>query len=173
LRARLRQAVRRAAAGTRHPGAHQKAAGEELLFGKLVKGGSVKVTRGRQVDFEIVEAQVPALPKPDEDGGGDVDRERSRRSKNSPQRRRGRRVFVSLRPLRRYFYTTESRMDNLDQSLWRRRGPRLLAPWRRTDGTGATLGVVLGRELVIHESAAWRPGVRRADGLRRHSASPQ
>src|SRR5690242_8328603 len=54
----------------------KKPLAEELLFGKLVKGGSVKVTlKDGKLDFEIVEAQLPALPKPDEDGGGDVDRE--------------------------------------------------------------------------------------------------
>ena len=54
----------------------KKPLAEELLFGKLVKGGSVKVTlKDGQLDFEIVEAQLPALPKPDEDGDGGVDRE--------------------------------------------------------------------------------------------------
>jgi ATP-dependent Clp protease ATP-binding subunit ClpA len=54
----------------------KKPLAEELLFGKLVKGGSVKVTlKDGKLEFDIVEAQVPALPKPDEDGGGDVDRE--------------------------------------------------------------------------------------------------
>ena len=49
---------------------------EELLFGKLVKGGSVKVTlKDGKLDFEIIEAQLQALPKPDEDGDGGVDRE--------------------------------------------------------------------------------------------------
>ena len=49
-----------------------------MLFrsGKLVKGGSVKVTmKDGKLDFEIVEATPPALPKPDEDGDGGVDRE--------------------------------------------------------------------------------------------------
>jgi ATP-dependent Clp protease ATP-binding subunit ClpA len=54
----------------------KKPLAEELLFGKLVKGGSVKVTlRDGKLDFEIIEAQLPALPKPDEDGDGGVDRE--------------------------------------------------------------------------------------------------
>src|SRR6516164_23461 len=54
----------------------KKPLAEELLFGKLVKGGSVKVTlKDGKLDFEIVEASVPALPKPDEDGDGGVDRE--------------------------------------------------------------------------------------------------
>ena len=44
-------------------------------------------------------------------------------------------------------------MGDLDRLLLRRRVERLLAPWRRTDGPGVTLGVVLGRELVVHESA--------------------
>ncbi len=54
----------------------KKPLAEELLFGKLVKGGSVKVTLSDgKLDFEIIEAQLPALPKPDEDGDGGVDRE--------------------------------------------------------------------------------------------------
>ena len=54
----------------------KKPLAEELLFGKLVKGGSVKVTmKDGKLDFEIIEAQVPALPKPDEDGDGGTDRE--------------------------------------------------------------------------------------------------
>ncbi len=54
----------------------KKPLAEELLFGKLVKGGSVKVTmKDGKLDFEIVEATPPALPKPDEDGDGGVDRE--------------------------------------------------------------------------------------------------
>jgi ATP-dependent Clp protease ATP-binding subunit ClpA len=54
----------------------KKPLAEELLFGKLVKGGAVKVTlKDGKLDFEIIEAQLPALPKPDEDGDGGVDRE--------------------------------------------------------------------------------------------------
>jgi ATP-dependent Clp protease ATP-binding subunit ClpA len=54
----------------------KKPLAEELLFGKLVKGGSVKVTmKDGKLEFEIIEAQPPALPKPDEDGDGGVDRE--------------------------------------------------------------------------------------------------
>jgi ATP-dependent Clp protease ATP-binding subunit ClpA len=54
----------------------KKPLAEELLFGKLVKGGSVKVTmKDGKLDFEIVEAALPALPKPDEDGDGGTDRE--------------------------------------------------------------------------------------------------
>jgi ATP-dependent Clp protease ATP-binding subunit ClpA len=50
----------------------KKPLAEELLFGKLVKGGSVKVTmKDDKLAFEIVEASVPALPKPEgEDEGG-------------------------------------------------------------------------------------------------------
>ena len=44
---------------------------EELLFGKLVMGGAVKVTlKENALYFDIVEAAVPALPKPE---GGDSD----------------------------------------------------------------------------------------------------
>ncbi len=54
----------------------KKPLAEELLFGRLMKGGSVKVTlKDSKLEFEITEASVPALPKPDEDGGGDSDRE--------------------------------------------------------------------------------------------------
>ena len=35
----------------------------------------------------------------------------------------------------------------------RRRAERLLAPWRATNGPGATIGIVLGNDLAIHESA--------------------
>ncbi|HEY2619608.1 MAG TPA: serine hydrolase domain-containing protein [Acetobacteraceae bacterium] len=44
-------------------------------------------------------------------------------------------------------------MKTLDTLLVCRRVERLLAPWRRTDGPGVTLGVVLGRELAAHDSA--------------------
>jgi ATP-dependent Clp protease ATP-binding subunit ClpA len=56
----------------------KKALAEELLFGKLVKGGAVKVTlKDNKLDFEITEAALPALPKPegDEDGGTDREQE--------------------------------------------------------------------------------------------------
>jgi len=53
----------------------KKPLAEELLFGKLVRGGAVKVTlREGKLEFEVVEAPVPALPKPDE-GGGEGERE--------------------------------------------------------------------------------------------------
>ena len=54
----------------------KKPLAEELLFGKLVKGGSVKVTlKDGKLEFECTEAAPPALPKPDEDGEGTGDRE--------------------------------------------------------------------------------------------------
>jgi ATP-dependent Clp protease ATP-binding subunit ClpA len=54
----------------------KKPLAEELLFGKLVGGGAVKVTmKDGKLDFEVVEAALPALPKPDEDGDGGSDRE--------------------------------------------------------------------------------------------------
>ena len=50
----------------------KKPLAEELLFGKLVKGGSVKVAlKDDKLDFEYTEASLPALPKPD----GDAERE--------------------------------------------------------------------------------------------------
>lgn len=54
----------------------KKPLAEELLFGRLVKGGSVRVTmKDGKLDFEIIEAALPALPKPDEDGGDGSDKE--------------------------------------------------------------------------------------------------
>jgi ATP-dependent Clp protease ATP-binding subunit ClpA len=54
----------------------KKPLAEELLFGRLVKGGSVKVTmKDGKLDFEIIEAALPALPKPDEEGGDGSDKE--------------------------------------------------------------------------------------------------
>jgi len=51
----------------------KKPLAEELLFGKLVKGGAVKVTlKDGALDFEITEPALPALPGPD--GEGDADR---------------------------------------------------------------------------------------------------
>ena len=48
----------------------KKPLAEELLFGRLVRGGAVKVTLAEgKLAFEISEAALPALPKPDEDGG--------------------------------------------------------------------------------------------------------
>jgi ATP-dependent Clp protease ATP-binding subunit ClpA len=56
----------------------KKPLAEELLFGKLVKGGAVKVTlKDNKLDFEMTEAALPALPKPegDEDGGSGKEEE--------------------------------------------------------------------------------------------------
>ncbi len=50
----------------------KKPLAEELLFGKLVKGGAVKVAlKDGMLDFEYTEAALPALPKPE----GDAERE--------------------------------------------------------------------------------------------------
>jgi ATP-dependent Clp protease ATP-binding subunit ClpA len=47
----------------------KKPLAEELLFGKLTKGGSVKVSmKDNKLEFEYVEAAVPALAKPEGDG---------------------------------------------------------------------------------------------------------
>ncbi|HTJ89171.1 MAG TPA: ATP-dependent Clp protease ATP-binding subunit ClpA [Acidocella sp.] len=47
----------------------KKPLAEELLFGKLVKGGSVKVTlKDGALAFEVTEAQLPALPRPESEG---------------------------------------------------------------------------------------------------------
>src|SRR3954469_23268913 len=56
----------------------KKPLAEELLFGKLVKGGAVKVTlKDNKLEFEFTEAALPALPKPegDEDGGAGKEEE--------------------------------------------------------------------------------------------------
>ncbi len=55
----------------------KKALAEELLFGRLVRGGAVKVTlKEGKLEFEVVEAPLPALPKPDEgEGDGGTERE--------------------------------------------------------------------------------------------------
>ena len=48
----------------------KKPLAEELLFGKLVKGGAVRVTlHDGKLAFDVVEAAVPALPKPEDDSG--------------------------------------------------------------------------------------------------------
>jgi ATP-dependent Clp protease ATP-binding subunit ClpA len=47
----------------------KKPLAEELLFGKLVKGGAVKVTvKDGKLAFDVTEAMPPALPKPEADG---------------------------------------------------------------------------------------------------------
>jgi ATP-dependent Clp protease ATP-binding subunit ClpA len=57
----------------------KKPLAEELLFGKLVKGGAVKVgLRDAALFFDYVEAAPPALPKPEEgngDGDGEAEKE--------------------------------------------------------------------------------------------------
>ena len=46
----------------------KKPLAEELLFGRLVKGGAVKVTlKDNKLDFEFAAVAVPALPKPDDE----------------------------------------------------------------------------------------------------------
>jgi ATP-dependent Clp protease ATP-binding subunit ClpA len=53
----------------------KKPLAEELLFGKLAKGGSVKVTmKDGKLDFEFTEAAVPVITGP-EDGDGTTERE--------------------------------------------------------------------------------------------------
>src|ERR1700722_9184571 len=47
----------------------KKPLAEELLFGKLVKGGAVKVTlKDGKLAFDVTEATLPALPRPEADG---------------------------------------------------------------------------------------------------------
>jgi ATP-dependent Clp protease ATP-binding subunit ClpA len=47
----------------------KKPLAEELLFGRLTKGGAVKVTmKEGKLDFEFIEAALPALPRPDGEG---------------------------------------------------------------------------------------------------------
>ena len=51
----------------------KKPLAEELLFGRLTKGGSVKVTlKDKALDFEVIEANTPASVKPESD---DTERE--------------------------------------------------------------------------------------------------
>jgi len=56
----------------------KKPLAEELLFGRLTKGGAVRVgvdEEGKSLTFAFVEAPVAALPKPEGDGGeGDEER---------------------------------------------------------------------------------------------------
>jgi ATP-dependent Clp protease ATP-binding subunit ClpA len=53
----------------------KKPLAEELLFGRLAKGGAVKVgLRDGVLSFEYIEAAPPALPKPEE-GDGEAERE--------------------------------------------------------------------------------------------------
>ncbi|GGG51945.1 ATP-dependent Clp protease ATP-binding subunit ClpA [Caldovatus sediminis] len=53
----------------------KKPLAEELLFGRLAKGGAVKVgLKDGALTFEYVEAAPPALPKPEE-GDGEAERE--------------------------------------------------------------------------------------------------
>jgi len=53
----------------------KKPLAEELLFGRLTKGGAVKVgLKDGALTFDVVEAAPPALPKPEE-GEGDAERE--------------------------------------------------------------------------------------------------
>src|SRR5271156_364817 len=54
----------------------KKPLAEELLFGKLVKGGSVKVTmKDDKLALEVIEASVPALPKPEGETEDGTDKE--------------------------------------------------------------------------------------------------
>ncbi|TCZ65410.1 ATP-dependent Clp protease ATP-binding subunit ClpA [Roseicella aquatilis] len=53
----------------------KKPLAEELLFGRLVKGGSVKVNlKDGELAFDYVEAAAPALPRPEE-GDGEPEKE--------------------------------------------------------------------------------------------------
>ena len=54
----------------------KKPLAEELLFGKLTKGGAVKVTlKDGALDFEFLQASLPALPKPEGEDDGSADQE--------------------------------------------------------------------------------------------------
>jgi ATP-dependent Clp protease ATP-binding subunit ClpA len=54
----------------------KKPLAEELLFGKLVKGGSVKVgLKDGELIFDVQEASPPALPKPEDSGDGEAEKE--------------------------------------------------------------------------------------------------
>ncbi len=54
----------------------KKPLAEELLFGRLAKGGAVKVTlKDGALEFDITEIAPQALPKPDGDGEGEAEKE--------------------------------------------------------------------------------------------------
>ncbi|MGX9962393.1 ATP-dependent Clp protease ATP-binding subunit ClpA [Roseomonas sp. F4] len=54
----------------------KKPLAEELLFGKLAKGGSVKVgLKDGHLAFEFFEAAPPALPRPEDSGDGEAEKE--------------------------------------------------------------------------------------------------
>jgi ATP-dependent Clp protease ATP-binding subunit ClpA len=54
----------------------KKPLAEELLFGRLAKGGAVKVgLKDDTLAFDYIEAAPPALPKPEEGDGGEPERE--------------------------------------------------------------------------------------------------
>jgi ATP-dependent Clp protease ATP-binding subunit ClpA len=54
----------------------KKPLAEELLFGRLAKGGAVRVTmKEGRLSFEYTEAALPALPKPEDDSGDTLERE--------------------------------------------------------------------------------------------------
>ena len=54
----------------------KKPLAEELLFGKLVKGGAVKVAlKDGKLEFEYTEASAPAAPKPEDGDEGGSERE--------------------------------------------------------------------------------------------------
>ncbi len=54
----------------------KKPLAEELLFGRLARGGAVKVTvKDGKLDFEFAESTPPALSKPDDGGEGTAERE--------------------------------------------------------------------------------------------------
>ncbi|RVT96685.1 ATP-dependent Clp protease ATP-binding subunit ClpA [Rhodovarius crocodyli] len=53
----------------------KKPLAEELLFGKLVKGGAVKVgLKDGELSFEFIEPPVAALPKPEGEGDGEAEK---------------------------------------------------------------------------------------------------
>jgi ATP-dependent Clp protease ATP-binding subunit ClpA len=54
----------------------KKPLAEELLFGKLARGGSVKVTmKDGKLDFEFTEAEVQVVPGTEDGGEGSAERE--------------------------------------------------------------------------------------------------
>jgi ATP-dependent Clp protease ATP-binding subunit ClpA len=54
----------------------KKPLAEELLFGKLARGGAVKVTmKDGKLDFEFTEAEVPVTPGAEDGGEGSAERE--------------------------------------------------------------------------------------------------
>src|SRR5262249_30106791 len=151
----LRQAVWRKAAGTGDPGAHQEAAGRGAAVRQAGEGwlgeGHAEGRQTRLRDHRGAVAGAAEARRGWRRRGGPAGKSRLKK-RHSPQRRRGRRDenLGALCVSAVKSFCGGAGMDSLDQLLLRRRVERLLAPWQRSDGPGVTIGVVRGREIVVH-----------------------